>query len=93
MINYYKRQWSEVRGGEYDDWGVSDWYFEVDKEGEVFRQIQVYENGNRLKYSEEKLDDDFGGLADQKIELSEFESFRISKEEFEKEWLKPNFNI
>ena len=29
MTRYYKRNWEETRGDEFDSWGTSIWYFEV----------------------------------------------------------------
>jgi hypothetical protein len=30
---FYRRRWDESRGDEFDAWGHSVWYFEVDNDG------------------------------------------------------------
>ena len=85
-MKYYQRQWSEKRGDEYDNWGTSNWYFEIDEKGFPVRQIEKYENGKVLKYDLENMEDEFGELGEQKIEFEEFAEFEITKEEFIKEW-------
>ena len=89
MKKYFKRKWEETRGDEFDSWGISVYYFETDSNGLPIRQIEVYENGNRLKYSPNNLSDDYGMMGNQELDLNEFEEFSISKEEFEKEWFQP----
>lgn len=49
MSTYVKRHWNEPRGDEHDAWGTSWWYFEVDDEGRVLRQIEQYDSGVRLR--------------------------------------------
>ena len=56
--------------------------------GEVLRQIEVYENGRTLKYSEQSIEDKFGFLTDQPLDLSDFENFTITKTDFELQWQK-----
>jgi hypothetical protein len=85
-MNYYKRNWNETRGDQYDSWGKSIWYFETGNNGEVLRQIEAYENGKVLKYDNQNIEDEFGGLADQNLDLTEFVEFSIEKEEFENKW-------
>jgi hypothetical protein len=85
---YYKRHWNDIKSDQFESWGTSIWYFEVDNDGYPTRQMEVYQNGNRLKYHLNKTFDDYGGLSDLPIDLSEFEYFKISKETFEKEWSK-----
>ena len=85
-MNYFKRNWDETRGDQYDSWGKSVWFFETDNNGEVLRQIEVYDNGKILKYDNQNIEDEFGGLADQNLDLTEFNKFTIEKEEFENKW-------
>ncbi|WP_452596861.1 hypothetical protein [Pontimicrobium sp. MEBiC01747] len=85
-MNYYKRNWNETRGDQYDSWGKSIWYFETDDKGVVLRQVEAYENGKVLKYDNQNIEDEFGGLADQNLDLNEFVEFSIEKEEFENKW-------
>ena len=83
---YYKRNWEEERIEDSDNWGESIWYLEVDSEGFPIRQIEKYNNGKILKYSEANMEDEFGGLGNQAIDREEFNSFKISQQEFEKVW-------
>ncbi|MBF4487423.1 hypothetical protein [Flavobacterium sp. CSZ] len=83
---YYKRHFNESRIEKFETWGTCGFYFESNQKGEILRQIEVYENGRRLKYSEEILEDEFGFLSDQKIDLLEFEKFIINKKDFEYQW-------
>ncbi|WP_452601865.1 hypothetical protein [Pontimicrobium sp. MEBiC06410] len=85
-MNYYKRNWNETRGDQYDSWEKSIWYFETDDKGVVLRQVEAYENGKVLKYDNQNIEDEFGGLADQNLDLNEFVKFSIEKEEFENKW-------
>ena len=85
-MKYFKRNWNETRGDQYDSWGKSVWLFETDNNGEVLRQIEIYDNGKVLKYDNQNIEDEFGMLADQNIDLTEFTEFTIKKEEFENKW-------
>lgn len=87
-MKYFKRKWDESRGDEYDNWGCSWFYFETDDSGLPIRQIEEYDNGVVLKYSNERLDDKYGMLGDQELDLVEFKQFEITPAEFEKEWNK-----
>ena len=83
---YYRRKWAEIRDDKFADWGKSVWFFEVNLEGFPTKQIEKYENGQILKYDLCHIQDEFGGLADQPIDLEEFSSFEITKEAFFIEW-------
>jgi hypothetical protein len=85
-MKYYKRNWNETRGDQYNSWGKSIWYFETNNNGEVLRQIEAYDNGKVLKYNNQNIEDEYGGLADQNLDLTEFVEFSIEKEEFENKW-------
>ncbi len=86
MKRYFKRHWDESRGDTYDSWGTSDWLFETDQEGAVNRQIEIYENGTVLKYELDHLQDEFGMLADQNLDIADFLESEISAHEFEESW-------
>lgn len=89
-MNYYKAFWDESRCDEFDSWGTCTYYFEVDDDDFVLKQLQIYENGTILKYKDDSiLDDEYGGLTDQPltkedIELNGFP--QISKDEFYNLW-------
>jgi hypothetical protein len=88
-MRYFKKNWEETTGDELtDDWGVSIFYFETDDSLNVFKQIQIFENGNILKYDELNNEDEFGAMADQSLEQEEFLDFEIPKEEFYNIWNK-----
>ena len=54
------------------------------------RYIQLFENGKALKYDAEYLDDDFGGLSDQPLDIEEFEEFKTTHSDFESIWQQTN---
>ena len=88
-MRYFKKNWEETTGNELtDDWGVSIFYFETDDSLNVLKQIQIFENGNILKYDELNNEDEFGAMADQSLEEEEFLDCEISKEEFYNIWNK-----
>ena len=84
-MRYFKYYWNENRGDQFSDWGKSTWYNEVDEEFYATRQMEIYDNGNVLKYDLENIDDEFGFLAEGVLEIG-LESVEISKEEFETAW-------
>lgn len=86
MPTYVKRHWNELRGDEHDAWGTSWWYFEVDDNGWALRQIEQYDSGVRLCYSEQRIDDEFGGLSEKPLDLSEQEYITISSQDFDAIW-------
>lgn len=84
---YYKRYWDETTGDAFtDDWGKSTYYFETDDQQKVIRQIQVFENGQVLKYSGEYTDDMSGGLSEVPLDKEEYAEYQIQGEEFEDIW-------
>ncbi|CAN5772665.1 hypothetical protein BH11MYX4_BH11MYX4_64860 [soil metagenome] len=85
-LRYYRRPWNESRGDQFDSWGRSVWYFEIDGEGYPARQIELYEHGPVLKYDSDHKEDEHGGLGDQPIDRDDFASFEIKPEEFEAAW-------
>ena len=62
-------RWKDTRGDQYDNWGTCTYYFETEDDGFPVRHIEVYENGNVLRYSEQNLEDEFGTLANNKLYL------------------------
>jgi hypothetical protein len=85
-MRYFKRYWDEPRGDAHDAWGCSWWYFEADDAGGVTRQVEVYDHGPTLRYDECRFGDEFGGLADQPLDLDAFADFEITRDEFERVW-------
>ena len=83
MKKYFKKFWDENTGEELtNDWGNSTYYFETDENLNVLKEIQIFENGNVIKYDEINNEDEYGFLADQPLEIEEFENCEISEEKF-----------
>lgn len=85
-MRYFKRKWNEKRGDQYDNWGYSTFFIETDDSCFPSRQIEKYDNGIVLKYSDKKTEDEFGMLGDKQLDLKEFGEFEIVKSVFESEW-------
>lgn len=84
-MKYYKFYWDEPRGDEFDVWGTSIFFFEVDDNLYTVRQIEVYENGTVLFYDQTHFSDQYGMLNDQPIDEEEMKIFEITKDEFQSE--------
>jgi hypothetical protein len=87
-VRYFRRRWDEDRGDEYASWGPATYYFEVDDDLYPTRQLEVYERGPSLRYSSERLNDAYGLLSDQRLDLEDFASFEIDGATFEAAWVK-----
>ena len=85
---YFQRRWDEERVEDGVNWGHSTWLFETDFEGFPIRQLEVYECGRKLRYSIDNLEDSYGQLGDQPLDIVDFQAFKMSAREFEKAWLK-----
>jgi hypothetical protein len=85
---FYRRRWSEPRGDEFDSWGHSVWYFEVDGEGWPVRQVEVYDNGPALRYGPGHAEDQYGGLGQASLDDPEenWSRYVITREVFEQVW-------
>ncbi|MEU4604888.1 hypothetical protein AB0F43_18055 [Kribbella sp. NPDC023972] len=86
MTRYFRRRWNETRGDDHDDWGTSEWCFEVDDDGWVSRQIEVYDSGPTLRYDRAHVADEFGGLSEAPLPLDEFAPHEIPRDAFELAW-------
>jgi len=88
ITRYFKRPWDDTTGAPLtDDWGTSVFYFETNLTGEVLRQLEVFANGKRIKYTTDYLEDEYGGLSEVPLDLVEFKGYEIAKDEFEEAWL------
>jgi len=47
-MQYYKINWDETRGDEYDGWGKSIRFLELNDQYYPTRQLEIYDNGKRL---------------------------------------------
>ena len=83
---YYKRYFNEIRIEQDEVWGTCNYYFETLQNGEVLRQIEVYENDKELRYDNKHREDEYGFLTDQFLYLDEFENYSITETEFESKW-------
>lgn len=85
-MRYFKRRWDESRGDQFDAWGQSWWFFETDDQGNVTRQMEAYEQGRTLRYNAGHIEDQYGGLSEEPLNLNEFRTFEITRAEFESAW-------
>jgi len=85
-MRYFKRHWNEGRGDELDAWGPATYFLEARPNGSVTRQVEVYSDGHVLAYDELLLEDRFGGLADQPLDLDTVAGFEVDQATFEAAW-------
>ena len=85
-MNYFTQFWDEERDDENASWGTSTWFFETNDADEVLKQITIYKNDKVFKYSEENLEDEFGGLCEDTLTIDDCDGEVISKEDFYKIW-------
>jgi hypothetical protein len=85
-VHYFKRKWEEDRGDQFASWGCAVYFFETDCDLVPTRQLEVYDNGNRICYDQQQMHDEYGMLADQPLDAEGFASYSISKAEFDDAW-------
>lgn len=91
-MKYFKREWNETTGDELtDSWGTSTYYFETDDEGNVNRQLEIFQNGKVLKYDTEYIEDKFGGLSQVPLDFEDFNPYLIHADEFDRLWLSSEY--
>lgn len=73
-------------GDEFDSWGTSWWFFEIDDAGECVRVLQQYARGQILRYSQNHLSDRYGLLPDKDADWEDFADCEIPPEQFEAAW-------
>jgi hypothetical protein len=84
---FFKRYWNESTGSsKTNDWGTAFYYFETDEKGKFLKQIVVYENDKTLKYSNLYLEDEFGGLATEDLDLTDKDYISMVKNDFFDLW-------
>ena len=86
MPFYYRRLWHESRGDEHDAWGHSEWWFEVNDQEHVTRQMEIYATGPAKRYSVTQPEDEFGRLAGDSFGAAEWLPFRVEPADFESLW-------
>lgn len=86
-VRYFKKFWDESTGEELtDSWGTTTYYFETDEQLNVLKQLELYQNGKILKYDAQNIEDAFGRLADQPLDIGEFAGNEILAAEFFTIW-------
>jgi len=60
--------------------------FEVQPDGYVARQIELFDNGNVLLYDEVIREDEYGGRSIVTLEFDEYDEFEIDRAEFLRLW-------
>jgi hypothetical protein len=85
---YFRRRWNDSRGDQFDSWGHSVWYLEVDHDGWPVRQVEVYDNGPVLRYGPGREENQYGGLGQASLDDSkeDWSPFAITRETFERAW-------
>jgi hypothetical protein len=85
-MRYYERRWEQGRGDQFDTWGPAVYFFETDDNGAVLRQVEVYANGTVLRYGAGHVEDDYGQLADQPLDVVAMAPFLTDESAFERAW-------
>jgi hypothetical protein len=71
------------------NWGGDPTYWlEVNERGDAERELQVYPNGNVLRYDRAHPRDEYGGLAVMVVDGDEvvWVAYEVTREEFEEQW-------
>ena len=66
--------------------GMAVYFFETSFDLVPSRQLEVYENGNRLRYDQQHTHDEYGMLANQALDAEDFAPYSITKAEFDGAW-------
>ena len=90
-MKYIKIHWNEFTFDE--SWGKSIWYLEIGNDNFIKRQLEVFENSNRIKFDENHWCDSFGSLGDQPVNLDELNGIEITSKDFETEWVIQSLNM
>jgi len=85
-LRHVKRRWNETRGDRHDSFGASWWYFEIDNQCNVIRQVEQYDDGPILGYNARKSNDEFGGISTQPLEPALLGYDFITETEFGQLW-------
>jgi hypothetical protein len=86
-LKYFKRVHSQTITRLKKDWKSWEWYyFEVGDDDYAVKQLQKDHLGKVLKYDSNKLDDEYGGLAEGALDLAEEQYVSIKKDEFYALW-------
>jgi hypothetical protein len=81
FYSYYQLEMDDDFAG----WGHVTLFYEVDEDGEISRQVEVFANGRVLLYDLDNPGDEHGELADSMPDHERYLSaFRISRQDFER---------
>jgi hypothetical protein len=87
MARYFKRRWEDSRGDYYDHWGTATYLFEVAEDGDVLRQVEIYDAGQKLRYDrDENPGDLYGFFSEEPLDFEAFSPFEIESKEFDLVW-------
>lgn len=79
--SYYKLEMEDDFAG----WGDVTIFYEVDVDGEVNRQVEIFSNGRVLLYDQDQPADEYGSLADPMPDHDRFMSaFSVSRSDFDR---------
>ena len=93
-MTHLKCRWEDDLGDACDGWGGSWWYFEIRPDGYASRQVEVFDNGRRLRYGPDQLRDEFGFLTDQPVVCGGMPpATAITASEFEAAWLSAKLRV
>src|SRR4051812_45246927 len=86
-MTYFKCRWDESRADPYTAWGCSWWFFEAGPEGVITRHVEVYDNGVRLRDGPDHVADQFGRLAEARLQQMDMPDPQvIPADEFQRVW-------
>lgn len=71
---------------EHNDWGSVIVYYETTDDLAPSRQVEIFQNGNVLKYDTNNATDQFGALQVNDLESAESEGEPLPRGEFEQFW-------
>src|SRR2546421_2944434 len=85
-MRYFKTIGEGFHTGVY--WGEATYWLEVNDRGDAERELQVYPNGNVLRYDREHPGDRYGALDIMVVDGDEeaWAEYQITREEFEEQW-------
>jgi hypothetical protein len=85
---FYRRRWDNTRGDEFDCWGCSLWYMEIDDQGRPIRQLELYDAGRVLSYDAVHRESRYGSLGQATLNDSgeDWSTFEITDAEFDRVW-------
>lgn len=86
MSRYLVGHWAESRGDEFDSWGTSTWYFEIDDSQRVSRQVEIYTEGPVLRYGPTNPEDAYGLLSE--LDNTTADLTEVTHDEFESAWVR-----